>query len=154
MFLKDFSKENKKSAYLYVAGRSSIRRAGQQKVETFSKENQKTADYSVQQLTPQNKKAMIEKNYTTKTFVLTTGGYAGYWAKGPTIGDAARMLNRQGAGFKELVVLRIVFNDEGCYVNEMGGVSYGGSEAPEAWCLPAFVCGTLGALVKANPKRN
>ena len=56
MFLKDFVKENKKSAYLYVAGRSSTRRAGQQKVETFSKENQKTADYSVQQLTLQNKK--------------------------------------------------------------------------------------------------
>ena len=94
-----------------------------------------------------------DSNYTTKTFVLTTGGYCGYWGKGATIGDAARALHQQGAGKSDLIVCRIVFNDENCYINDMGGVNYGGQDAPNAWCLNAFVCGTLGSLIKGNPKK-
>jgi hypothetical protein len=83
-------------------------------------------------------------------FLLTTSGASGHWAKGESLHRAAYNLLKAGAKKSAIVTCWIVFNDADAFINEWGAPRYGGSEAPNAWLLPAFRTGTLGATLSSN----
>lgn len=80
------------------------------------------------------------------TYILQTA--TRYWAKGSTVKEAAIKLHKQGAGKKDRVAMLVMMNDPKAFIDNYGGINFGGSEAPDAWYTDSQWIGSVSQLIK------
>ena len=90
------------------------------------------------------------KNIPSVTYIVHTVGLYGYYATDGSLVLAAQKLLKTGGKKRDIIAVVVVLGDPKAFIDSWGGINYGGSEAPEAWYIPAMVTGTLGSLLKAN----
>ena len=84
------------------------------------------------------------------TYLVHTVGLYGYYATGDSLLLAAQKLLKTGAKKRDIIAVVLVLGDPKAFIDTFGYINYGGSEAPEAWYIPAMITGTLDNLLKAN----
>lgn len=90
------------------------------------------------------------KNTQSVTYLISTIGLYGYYAKGDSLLLAAQNLLKTGAKKRDIIAVIVVIGDPDVFIDTFGYINYGGSDAPKAWYIPAMITGTLGSLLKAN----